>query len=328
VNPSDSQTDRAQPAGVVIRDYSPRFSNWRATGAFEEFLVQQGVVGIRDVDTRALAAHLRDHGEMKGLIASGTAELDQRQLLAELKAAPSPFAGDLVRAGDGRPQPPAVKPFGPELTAEGQPKHRLTILDLGVTRDLLRQLAALDCAVELLPPATPPAKILAAKPERLLVVGGPGDPRRAEYAVATLKGLLGKLPILGLGLGCQVLALALGGRVERMKVGHHGVNHPVRELTTRTPGTPPENSSGVPGGLPGVPVVSSCAITVQHHSFVVLEQPLPAGVEVSHRNVNDGTVEGVRSPKLRARGVQFHPAPDEMGRPSALLARFLEGPDA
>jgi carbamoyl-phosphate synthase small subunit len=135
----------------------------------------------------------------------------------------------------------------------------------------------------------------------VLLAGGPGDPRVPGYAIEATRALLGKVPILGIGLGHQILALALGGQVRRMKLGHHGVNYPVRNL-----------------------VENHCDITAQSHSFVVDEAAVPASVEVTHVNVNDQTIEGIRSRDADACSVQFHPAPDDMGRPSRILERFLE----
>jgi len=156
--------------------------------------------------------------------------------------------------------------------------------------------------VDLLKPGSVTREASSGRFRGLVLAGGPGDPRRLEEAAAAARAALGRLPVLGIGLGHQVLALALGGKVGRMKLGHHGVNHPVRELAS-----------------------GRCQITVQSHSFVVEEQGLPATVEVTYRNVNDGTVEGLRSRDGAARSVQFHPTGDEMGRPSAVLAGFLEG---
>ncbi len=290
VNADDNESPAVQARGVVIRDYSTVVSNFRATGAFEDFLTQTRVVGIREVDTRAVAVHLRDHGEMRAAIAP--AEADRKALLEKLRGTPSPYSSDLVRELGRQPSP------APPADA----KHKVAVLNLGVKRGLLAQLAQLGCAVELLPANASANDALAAKPTGLILTGGPGDPRLPAYAVETARSLLGKLPLLGIGLGHQVLALALGCKVRRMKLGHRGVNYPVSSLADR-----------------------HCDITVQHHSFVVDEAAVPADVEITHTNVNDSTVEGIRSKAVRAAGVQFHPTPDEHGRPSRILERFLEG---
>ena len=287
VNAEDNESPATHPLGVVVKGYSPYYSNFRATGALEDFLVEHAIVGIQGVDTRAVAVHLRDHGEMKALIASG--EGDPDELLARLKAAPSPFESDLVRA----------LPCTQAAAAQGA-THKLAILDLGVTRSLLGQLADLGCAVSILPPTASADEVLAVGAEGLLAAGGPGDPRVATYATETLKALLGQLPILGVGLGHQLLALALGCRIARLPCGHHGLNYPVRDLARQR-----------------------CDITAQHHSFVVVKGSMPDMVEVTHANVNDGTVEGLRSTQWAARSVQFHPSRDPMGRPSIELEEFV-----
>ena len=294
VNDEDSESSAVHASGVVIRDYSRIVSNFRATGTFEALLRKSGVVGIREIDTRAVAVHLREHGEMRALIAP--ADANRQALVDKLKAAPSPFATDLVAQASGlwatgeTPVPPA------------DAKHRVAVVDLGVTRSLLAQFAQLGCAVDVVPASASADDILAARPDGVVLAGGPGDPRVLGYAVETARALLGKAPVLGIGLGHQVLALALRARVRRMKLGHRGVNYPVRDL-----------------------VANHCDITVQHHSFVVDEAAVPDAVEVTHANVNDQTIEGIRSKAAPASSVQFHPTPDEMGRPSRILRTFLEG---
>ncbi len=290
VNAEDNQSPAVQARGVIIRDYSATVSNFRATGTFEDFLKASRVVGIREVDTRAVAVHLREHGEMRAAIAP--ADADRKALLERLRATPSPFSTDLVKE---LPQPASPAP-------PAEVKHRVAVLDLGVTRGLLAQLGQLGCALELLPATATAGDMLATRAEGVILAGGPGDPRVPGYAIEAVRALVGKLPLLGIGLGHQVLAVALGCRVRRMKLGHHGVNYPVRDL-----------------------VANHCDITVQCHSFVVDEAAVPQGVEVTHVNVNDSTIEGIRSRAAAAAGVQFHPTPDEHGLPSKILERFLEG---
>ncbi len=291
VNDEDSESPAAQVSGVVVKDYSRTYSNFRATGPLEPLLAEQGVVGIQGIDTRALTVHLRERGEQRGIIASGDG-LDPADLLEKLRAVPSPFERDLL-AGLLPAEAPAPT---------GQEKARLVVLDLGVTRSLVAHLAAAGAALEIVPADAGADAILARSPDGVVVAGGPGDPRVPAYAAATVKGLVGNVPVLGIGLGHQVLALALGCGVERLGAGHHGVNHPVRQ-----------------------PATGQCEITAQHHSFVVDGDSLPEGVEVTHVNLNDGSVEGIRSQEAAALSVQFHPIPDEMGRPHGLLVAFVEG---
>jgi len=293
MNAEDDESSSFQPRGVVIRDYSEHYSNFRATGSLEDALRESGVVGIRGVDTRAVTVHLRDHGEMRAAILP--ADGDRDAALARLREMPPPFQGNLL--SDLIPAQP--------LPPEGEGGPTIAVLDLGATRSLLAQLAALGCAVTVLPATAGAEQALATGATGLIAAGGPGDPRQATAAVETLGALLGRVPILGIGLGHQALALALGCNIIRMAPGHHGVNIPVRDLV---------------GG--------ACAITAQHHSFAVDTDPLPAGAEVTHVNVNDQTVEGVRSTDHPAASVQFHPTQDEHGRPSAVLKEFVKGPRA
>lgn len=290
VNDADAESPAVQASGVIIKEYSRHYSNFRAQGALEPMLQEQGIVGIQGIDTRAVSVHIREHGEQRGLIASGDG-LDADGLLEKLRATPSPFASDLLA---GLPAADA-----PAASANGGTK--IVVLDLGITRSLLAHLATAGAASKVVQADTSADAILAEK-AAVVVAGGPGDPRVPEYAVDTMKALLRRVPILGIGLGHQVLALALGCSVARLKPGHHGVNHPVKQ-----------------------PATGQCDITVQHHSFAVDGDGLPDGVEVTHVNLNDGSVEGIRSTDAAALGVQFHPIPDEMGDPNPLLVEFIQG---
>ena len=286
-NGEDNESPGVQAAGLIVREYSPYFSSFRATASLEAFMVRHGVVGIREVDTRAVAVHLRNGGEMRGAIVSG--DFNAATVARKLKGTPSPFGQDLA----------AKTTWEGVRKADGRQRHKIVALNLGITSSLLAQLSRLGCAVDVVSCSAGAKDILARKPQGVIVAGGPGDPRAAAGAVETIRSLVGKMPLLGIGLGHQVLALALGCDIRRLKVGHHGVNYPVRDLVDGT-----------------------SHITVQHHSFVVDESAIPKGVEVTHQNQNDGTVEGLRRRKGAAGSVQFHPCPDEMGRPSLLLARF------
>jgi len=290
VNDEDNESPDVHVRGVVLKQYSRHVSNFRATGRLEEFLIERGVVGIQGVDTRAVVVHLREHGEMKGMIVPSDADL--QAAAKELAQAPSPWEGNLVK---DLPLPEVPKPVGGV-------KHRLVALNLGIKNSCLAQLGELGCEVKVLPAGATAGDVIEAKADGLIAAGGPGNPRVLTGEKDVLKTLLGRMPILGMGLGHELLALALGCHVKRMKAGHHGVNHSVRCL-----------ADGV------------SEITSQHHSFVVEAEPLPADVEVTHRNVNDGSVEGIRSTKHPAASVQFHPARDDWGKPNKIFEQFLSG---
>jgi len=312
-NGEDNESPGVQAAGLIVREYSPYFSNFRATASLEAFMVRHGVVGIREVDTRAVAVHLRDCGEMRGAIVSGDFDAAAVARSLKLKGTPSPFGQDLA----------AKATWEGVRKADGRQRHKVVALNLGITSSLLAQLSRLGCTVDVVSCGAGAKDILARKPQGVIVAGGPGDPRAAAGAVETVRSLVGKTPLLGIGLGHQVLALALGCGIRRLKVGHHGVNYPVRDLVDGT-----------------------SHITVQHHSYVVDESAIPKGIEVTHQNQNDGTVEGLRRRPVRAGvlarkgaaglataspwragSVQFHPCPDEMGRPSPLLAQWCKSLD-
>jgi carbamoyl-phosphate synthase small subunit len=275
---------------VVVREASRTHSNWRATGSLEDLLKAQGIVGVQDVDTRAVAVHLRERGEMRGTIVTGA--MDAAKVARDLTEAPSPMEGDLV----------AEATWEETRRPNGRETGRLVLLNLGTTETLLGQLAALGATVEVVRAETPAREVLRRQARGVIVAGGPGDPRTLEGPVETVRAVLGRVPVLGIGLGHEVLAVALGGRIEKMKAGHRGLNYPVRDRLSGT-----------------------SRITVQHHGFVVSAEGLPASAEVTHVNLNDKTVEGLRARDLPAWGVQFHPQPDEMGRPSPVLRAFVEG---
>ena len=288
-NGEDDESPSGQAAGLIVREYSPYFSNFRATASLEDFLVRHKVVGIREVDTRAVAVHLREKGEMRGALVPG--DCDASKVARRLKETPSPFADDLA----------AQATWEGVRKAVGTERRRVAVLNLGVTHSLLAQLARLGCTVDVVSCAGGADAALAREPRGVILAGGPGDPGVLPRAVEAARSLLGKTPLLGIGLGHQVLGLALGCRIRRLRAGHHGVNYPVRDRA---------------GG--------ASHITVQHHSFVVDESAIPDAVEVTHENLNDRTVEGLRARAAAAWSVQFHPCPDEMERPSPLLAQWCD----
>lgn len=289
VNDEDWESDSIWPQALIIREISPIFSNFRATGSFADFLKENNILCIKDVDTRALAIHLREQGEMVGILSSeGT---DPDKLREEVKSISSPYRQNLVERTTCK-----------RITEDKDKlRYRVAVVDLGVQNSLLVQLRELGCSLIRLPSTTPADKITRLNADGILITSGPGDPQQMGDLIEQVKSLLGKLPILGIGLGHQVLAIAGGARTFRMKLGHRGVNLPVTE-------------KGKERSL----------ITAQHHSFCVEESSLPQGLQVTHRHLNDGTVEGISFGEIPAFSIQFYPGRDEFDRPSESLQKFVK----
>ena len=321
VNAEDGESDRAQASALLVRERSRIVSNWRAEGSLSDWMKERGVVGMDGVDTRTLALRLRDRGEMRGVIAP--AALPVAELLSKVRspstgtrcgimspgASKVPSAPELIRgavSGDTMRHHVPVSGF----TDDG--RYRVVVWDLGVRRSCIAQLEAGGCQVVRAPFTvtsagtrcgimSPCEKIGALRPEGALISNGPGDPRDLAETAAQIRKALGKLPIIGVALGCQLLALAGGGRIGALKTGHHGVNYPVREAAT-----------------------GRDVITSQNHRLVIDAGSL-AGTDfrVSHVNLNDGSVEGIAAEGLEAAGVQFIPLFTDDGAPGAPFAEFI-----
>ncbi len=287
VNDEDEESVRPWLAGFIARSASRRASNFRSLASLPDYLREKGVVAVEEVDTRALTVKIRDQGALKALL---TTEVDTPlETLRERVAKAPPLEGrDLVRevVGEGieRWTRGFVSPFSPELPppSPGKPL-RLALLDCGVKRSILRSLVQVGFEVFRVPYGTPLEEIRNLAPQALFLSNGPGDPEPLAQAAETARAFAGKIPILGICLGHQVLALALGGRTYKMKFGHHGGNQPVQDLET-----------------------GRVWITAQNHSFAVDLSGAP-DLEVTQINLNDQTVEGMRHKSLPIWSVQFHP---------------------
>ncbi|HHW41507.1 MAG TPA: glutamine-hydrolyzing carbamoyl-phosphate synthase small subunit [Syntrophomonadaceae bacterium] len=289
-NNDDFESKKPWVRGFVVKELCDYPSNWRHVMKLDEFCRKYGIPGLTGIDTRALTRRLRNYGTMRGIIAAG--EQDPDKLVKAAQSAPSISGQDLVRVVSTR-----------QVEVWGEGPTRIVVVDLGAKYNILRSLIRRNCTVYLVPAWTTGEEILSYQPDGVVLSNGPGDPKSVMYAVETVRRLLGKVPIMGICLGHQILALAMGGDTYKLKFGHRGSNHPVKDCET-----------------------GRVYITSQNHSFAVEERSLPESeVVVSHRNLNDGTVEGLRHLKLPVFSVQFHPegAPGPMDSGN-LFDRFME----
>ena len=270
VNDHDDESPVPRCAGVVVRELARRHSSWRAEQSLDAYLQRHGIPAIAGVDTRRLTRHLRDHGALPG--AFGTA--DDATLRAAAVAAVGTVGRDLVASvstGEAYRVP-----------ADGDAERRIVAVDLGIKTTIVRNLATIG-EVHVVPSSSTAEEILALEPDGVFLSNGPGDPAAVRTVPETIRGLLGEVPVFGICMGHQMLATALGGATYKLPFGHHGGNHPVRDLTT-----------------------GKVEITSQNHNYCV-DLDAVSNVEITHRNLNDGTVEGFECTDVPAFAVQHHP---------------------
>ncbi|WP_207774631.1 glutamine-hydrolyzing carbamoyl-phosphate synthase small subunit [Abyssibacter profundi] len=280
-NPEDQESAIAQVAGLIIRERPRTPSNWRSAETLPAYLERLGVVGIAEIDTRRLTRILRDQGAQSGCIVTDT---DDADLAVERARAFSGLAGlDLAQEVTTDEVFQWAEPSWGQATPE--PKHHVVVMDYGVKRNILRRLVDVGCRVTVVPAKTSLEDVLAHQPDGVMLSNGPGDPEPCDYAVAIARQLMEqRVPVMGICLGHQILGLACGGRTTKMKFGHHGANHPVRD----------ERSGQV-------------MITSQNHGFAVDEASLPETVRVTHRSLFDGTLQGIERTDVPAFSFQGHP---------------------
>jgi carbamoyl-phosphate synthase small subunit len=303
INPEDFESARPYCAGFVVRDLSPRVSNWRASGTLAALMAEHGVAGISGIDTRAVTRRIRMSGAQRAVITRAVD--DPAAAVDRARNHPSLEGRDLVREvtcsapyewTEGLWQPPGA-PREP-----APPRHHVVAYDYGIKRGILRRLRHSGCRVTVVPAATPAREVTALRPDGIFLSNGPGDPAAVTYAVEAVRELHRTgIPTFGICLGHQILGLALGGTTYKLKFGHHGANHPVMDLGTR-----------------------KVEITSQNHGFAVDLDSLVGKAVLSHVSLNDKTVEGMRHESLPVFGVQYHPeASPGPNDASYLFERFV-----
>ncbi len=304
VNPDDVESDRVQVAGFAVREASRRASSHRATGTLQDYLADAGVVGIEGIDTRRLTLRLREQGAMRAAVS--TVDLDPRSLAERVGGEPGMDGADLAAAVSTDRPYEAASVVGHARPTAGR-TFRVAAYDLGIKRNILRLLAANGCEARVFPATTPAREVLAGGFDGVFLSNGPGDPAATVYGVEAVRGLLGKVPVFGICLGHQLLALALGGRTYKMKFGHRGVNQPVQDLDTGRIEITSHNH-----GFAVDPAAWSADAAPPAPAAVRPREPLTVatthGPAVLNRwNLNDGTLEGLRCLDVAAFSVQYHP---------------------
>ena len=308
VNGEDEESDRIQCAGLIIRDLPLRASSWRSEKSLDEYLVQHGIVAIADVDTRRLTRILREKGAQNGCLVAGE-QIDEQAALDAARAFPGLKGMDLAKevttaeAYSWAQGSWTLEDGLPEDTDPQDLPYHVVAYDFGVKRNILRMLVDRGCRLTVVPARTPAQEVLRLNPDGVFLSNGPGDPEPCDYAISAIRSIVDSgVPVFGICLGHQLLALASGARTVKMKFGHHGANHPVQDLDT------------------GVVMITS-----QNHGFAVDEQQLPSKLRATHRSLFDGSLQGVHRTDKPAFSFQGHPeaspGPHDV---AALFDHFIE----
>jgi carbamoyl-phosphate synthase small subunit len=289
VNSEDLESVKPQVAGFVVKEYFDFYSNFRATGSLGEWLTSHNIIAIQGIDTRMLTKMIRTVGALRGVIS--TVDLDDESLIAKAKRSPSMNGLDLAKVvttekaydwNEVDRTPFALQTLTKARNGRG---WRVVVYDYGVKQNILRRLTLYGCRLTVVPASFPAEKVLEMEPDGIFLSNGPGDPAAVRYGIQNIKKIVGKKPIFGICLGHQLLALALGGKTFKLKFGHRGANHPVKNLRTQ-----------------------GIEITSQNHGFAVDPASLdPKTIEITHVNLNDETNEGLRHKELPIFSVQYHP---------------------